>query len=373
MNKPDVSTEVSKLKKQAESEQERLLRIDGLKQREALIEWIKRDKDVKIIIAFSGGKDSVYMVLFCLFELKIPNERIELWHHDVDGHGENLFDWLVTPDYCRAFAKAFNLRLYFSYRKNGIVGRLLRDNAPLEDVYYQREPDGEFYQLLSNPNKTETGGRWPQVGSDMKTRWCSGTVKIDVASRVMANDPRLQGTLENPTKIVFLTGERHDESPARKNLKEVEAYRASSQKRNVLLWRPNVEVTETQVWDMMKAHMVQPHPCYMIGWSRCSCQLCIFNAKEFWRATLDISPEKVLRIGELEEETARFPTGIHTLYDKKTIWEKVVSGGDSIINLKDPETAYWVDQATKKFTHPIIVEKWIMPSGAFNQLNCGAS
>ena len=59
-----------------------------------------------IIIAFSGVTDSIAMVLFYLFELNIPKERIELWHHDVDGHGEELFDWKTTPQYCQAFADA---------------------------------------------------------------------------------------------------------------------------------------------------------------------------------------------------------------------------------------------------------------------------
>jgi tRNA(Ile)-lysidine synthase TilS/MesJ len=37
-----------------------------------------------IVVAFSGGKDSIACVLH-LLELGGPRERIELWHHDVDG------------------------------------------------------------------------------------------------------------------------------------------------------------------------------------------------------------------------------------------------------------------------------------------------
>ena len=58
--------------------------------RDAVVEWLTDEENqVKVIIAFSGGKDSVAMVLYTLFELKIPKERIELWHHDIDGHGED--------------------------------------------------------------------------------------------------------------------------------------------------------------------------------------------------------------------------------------------------------------------------------------------
>jgi 3'-phosphoadenosine 5'-phosphosulfate sulfotransferase (PAPS reductase)/FAD synthetase len=264
-----IKEKIGELQRESMSAAEKIIALEQKEQRERLIDWIKTDPEVKIIIAFSGGKDSIYMVLFYLYVLHIPPDRIELWHHDVDGHGEELFDWKSTPEYCMAFARAFNLKLLFSYRKGGIVGRLLRNNEPLGDVFYQSEPGGEFHCAKSDPNKLNTGGRWMQVGSDMKKRWCSSSVKIEVASRILTNDQRLQGSPERPVKIVFNTGERHDESTARKNLKEVEVYRGTRlvSTRNVILFRPNVSISEQQVWQMMKAHRVQPHPCYMIGLS----------------------------------------------------------------------------------------------------------
>ena len=50
-----------------------------------------------VIVAFSGGKDSVACLLH-LLDLGVPREKIELWHHDVDGReGSDLMDWPVTP------------------------------------------------------------------------------------------------------------------------------------------------------------------------------------------------------------------------------------------------------------------------------------
>ena len=43
----------------------------------------------KIIVLFSGGKDSLACVLH-LLELGVPREKIELWHHDIDGGEPNL-------------------------------------------------------------------------------------------------------------------------------------------------------------------------------------------------------------------------------------------------------------------------------------------
>ncbi len=37
-----------------------------------------------VIVAFSGGKDSLACLLH-LLDLGVPRERIGLWHHDVDG------------------------------------------------------------------------------------------------------------------------------------------------------------------------------------------------------------------------------------------------------------------------------------------------
>ena len=49
----------------------------------------------KYIVAFSGGKDSTACFLH-LLECGVPVEKIELWHHDIDGRGRTFMDWEVT-------------------------------------------------------------------------------------------------------------------------------------------------------------------------------------------------------------------------------------------------------------------------------------
>ena len=45
-----------------------------------------------VIVAFSGGKDSLACVLH-LLEDGCPVEKIELWHHEVDGReGKQFMD-----------------------------------------------------------------------------------------------------------------------------------------------------------------------------------------------------------------------------------------------------------------------------------------
>src|SRR5437867_1935751 len=78
-----------------------------------------------IIVAFSGGKDSTAAFLH-LLEARMPQERIELWHHEVDGReGSRLMDWPCTPAYCQEFASAFRVPVSFSWREGGFEREML--------------------------------------------------------------------------------------------------------------------------------------------------------------------------------------------------------------------------------------------------------
>jgi hypothetical protein len=97
------------------------------------------------LVAFSGGKDSTAAFLY-LLDRGVAPERIELWHHSVDGHGGNgasssLMDWPSTPAYCRAFARAFHAPLYFSRRLGGFEREMLRDGTATAPISWEN-PDG---------------------------------------------------------------------------------------------------------------------------------------------------------------------------------------------------------------------------------------
>ena len=62
-----------------------------------------------IVVLFSGGKDSM-ACYFKLLEMGAPKEKIELWHHDIDGgHPTRRMDWRCTQNYCKSFAEAENV------------------------------------------------------------------------------------------------------------------------------------------------------------------------------------------------------------------------------------------------------------------------
>ena len=79
-----------------------------------------------IAILLSGGKDSI-ACYYKLLELGVPKDRIEFWHHDIDGgHPSRRMDWRCTQNYVRAFAEAENVPLRLSWRVNGFFGELYR-------------------------------------------------------------------------------------------------------------------------------------------------------------------------------------------------------------------------------------------------------
>ncbi len=98
-----------------------------------------QDFDI-VIIAFSGGKDSLACLLH-LLDLGVSRNKIELWHHDVDGKSETFFDWPCTEAYCRAIASHFKIPIYFSWKDGGFKNELLRENEYSRKTFFET-PEG---------------------------------------------------------------------------------------------------------------------------------------------------------------------------------------------------------------------------------------
>lgn len=332
--------------------------FDYIEELPVSIEEVKRD--AVFLVAYSGGKDSTAQVLH-LLEEDISKNRIILHHHDVDGHTNNEWDWPCTPSYCKAFAQALDLPLLFSYREGGISREIDRADEGLQDVLYQREPGGEFHRLASREGSS-TRKKFPAVAADLRTRWCSAVVKIDVLSRVIANHPDYShGT------FAICTGERRQESAGRAKYKTIEPYRATSKQRKAWQWRPILEWTEEEVWDIMKRWKIQPHPAYELGWGRCSCATCIFSSPSTWASLYELDPDRVEKFFAKEKELG------HTLYHGKgrpIPLEEWIARGRSFIDAVRKER--WASEALGEFVSPIFVDEWILPQGAFSHESSGS-
>lgn len=256
----------------------------------------------KIIIAFSGGKDCTASFLH-LLESGVPVEKIELWHHDVDGKGKIFMDWEVTAAYCRQFAKAFNVPIYFSWKQGGFKQEMLRNNTGTAPVVFEvpvaewlinkgrkRADNSGYYVVGKTRPEPNTRLKFPQVSPDLMVRWCSSYLKIDVCSAAIRNQERFKNK-----RILVVSGERGEESPARSKYAEFEPDRADLRNgkkffRHVDRYRPVKDWLENRVWAIIERWKVRVHPAYYLGWGRVSCKYCIFgNANQFASAYL-LSP-----------------------------------------------------------------------------------
>lgn len=373
-----------------------------------------------IVVLLSGGKDSV-ACLYKLLELGVPKEKIELWHHNIDGgHPSRRMDWRCTQNYVKALAEAEGVKLRISYRVNGFFGELYRIGAsePIEWI----EPDtSEVKQCKLSPNYIkcqklkeqaademesllkEYGYRmkFPAKSPDLSKRWCSAYLKICVADAVVSNLDRL-GELERlggkrlkfpakggthqgrwcsgslkasvqdsvtsnlektrtDKKILIVSGERRGESAGRSKYNEMEIHRTNAEKRfhrTVHQWRAVIDYSEKDVWEVLKRHKVNPHPCYRIGWNRCSCAMCIFSTPSLFAGIREIYPEEYEALRQ-DEKILGF-----TLDNKKCL-DDFVGKAESCV--------YWKDKAavrsvrTGKFSvRDIYVKDWKYPAGAFH-------
>jgi len=324
----------------------------------------------RIIVLYSSGKDSVASYIK-LLELGVPKSKITLFHHDIDGgHPTRRMDWPVTRNYVRAFAEAEGVSLRVSWRVNGFFGELYRVGASLPIQY---EDNGTVKtcglsdaQLLSerlrasgNEEQLKALGyrmKFPAKSGDLSRRWCSAYLKISVADSVIYN---LEETRSN-TKILIVSGERRGESIGRQKYNEVELHRKNATakaQRLVHHWRPVINHSLRDVWEMCGRRGITPHPCYTAGWNRCSCAACIFSLPCHWAGFRELFPAEY---EALRQDEIRLG---FTLDNKKPLDEFV---GDA------KSCVYHGDQKALRqlvsggFTrNDIYTPEWDFPAGAF--------
>ncbi|AJY53142.1 hypothetical protein [Halomonas sp. KO116] len=314
------------------------------------------------VVAFSGGKDS-WASYLRLIELGVPRSRIEMWFHDVDGReGSTLMEWPFMADYNRKLAAELGVQLYASWLVGGFEGELNKENA-YSAPHKVETPDGVI-TLLRDTSRAKPGTRqrFPQVSADLNVRWCSSTLKIDVARRAINNQARFNGL-----RICFVTGERREESPNRAKYNQLEPHACDRRKgrlaRHVDTWRPVLHFNESDVWEIMERHGVLAPIPYRLSWPRSSCRSCIFNSPSIWATLRRYFPGSVETIAAYER---KFDTTISR--DRINVME--IADKATPFNILDEEA---LAQAFKaEYTLPIIDRaNWTLPAGAFSNVKCG--
>ena len=309
-----------------------------------------------IVVAFSGGKDSIACVLH-LLELGVPPEKIELRHHEIDGReGSALMDWPSSVAYCREVAKALGVRLLYSWKEGGMEREMTRNNTATAPTHWETREQG----LLSGGGKSGKLGtrmKFPQVAADLSVRWCSSYLKIDILDKVLTNTLEYQGK-----RTLVVTGERAEESSSRARYATQEPGRVHSAKRHVDHWRPVHKWSTAEVWAIIQRHGIVPHPSYYLGWASLSCLSCIFASCSQWATVRQIAPEKFARIADYERRFGR------TVHRKKSVGQLADEG--TIY----PEAREQPDLVAVAMSHewiggPVQVDPadWVLPAGAFGE------
>jgi len=415
-----------------------------------------------IVVLMSGGKDSV-AAYFHLLELGVPKEKIEYWHHDIDGgHPERRMDWRCTQNYVKALADAEGVSLRPSWRVNGFFGELFRIGAS-EPVEWKEPDTGKICQCRLSPKYIKCQDvkraatkqmeeqlkqyghrmKFPMKTADLSRRWCSAYLKIMVADTVISNLDRL-GELEmlggkchkfpaksgigsgrwcsaelkrqvadtvirnlkilesvggkrykfpakggthqgrwcsgnlkaavqdsvtsnlrktkSEVKILVISGERRGESSSRSKYNELEIHRTNADKklhRIVHQWRPVIDFTEKDVWEVLKRHKVNPHPCYRAGWNRCSCAMCIFSTPRHFAGIKELYPEEFEKLRQDEK-------ALNFTIDNNCDLESFVGDAESCVYWKDKEAIHSL--LTGEFTMDdiYVTGDWLYPTGAFH-------
>lgn len=318
----------------------------------------------RIILCMSGGKDSIACLLH-LLDLGVDRSRVELWHHEVDGReGSTLMDWPFMTSYNRQLAAAFALPIYFSWLDGGFEGEMLKENS-YSRAHHIETPTG----LLTLARDTKravpaTRRKFPQVSASLQTRWCSSALKIDVGRRALNNQVRF-----NKKKILFITGERRQESANRARYHQLVPHacdrRHGMKARHVDAWRPVLDWEEERVWDALKRHKVLAPVPYRLGWGRSSCMKCIFNDRRIWATLREYFPGSLDEISSYEQQ-------FECTISRERIPIMDVSRQAKPFEIRDVKAlAQAIDPQYKLPIYASSVHPWEVPAGAFTKTGCG--
>lgn len=308
------------------------------------------------IVSLSGGKDSIAS-LIALLDRGVDRDKIELWHQCVDGdpgHHNHLMDWPITPAYCRAVARAFGIKFRMQWKHGGFEREMLRASQRTAPTVIT-SLNGDQKWVGGAGGKEATRRMFPQVSANLRVRWCSSYLKIDVAAKQITSDASFHSG-----NYLYISGERREESAARAGYRETEPHRTNSlgKRRRVDHWRIVIDWTEQQVWDAIRRHKINPHPCYHLGWGRCSCIACIFGNDDQWASLRELAPDVFERIAAYEECFGK------TIHRKLSIRQRADRGTSFLPGGPEGMALRKLAMSTT-YTDPVFVEDWKLPLGAF--------
>jgi 3'-phosphoadenosine 5'-phosphosulfate sulfotransferase (PAPS reductase)/FAD synthetase len=225
--------------------------VRGMARTKIPVEHSKIGGYTSVIVSFSTGIDSTGTLHWAL--QNFPKEMIWLLYCDTGA--EYPINEQIIPDVAKFL---------------GIKDIILR------------HPKGFLELLLTERFK------FP----DAKNRWCTAILKTGVTDKWIRSNRAILGN-----KVLFLTGERRDESKTRANLPETEYH-------STTLWtkrkgdfechwhRPVLDFEKGKMFEFGKKLKIDPHPCYEYC-TRCSCMMCVLMPDRYAAANIKKHPELI--------------------------------------------------------------------------------
>ena len=222
-------------------------------------------------------------------------------------------------------------------------------------------PDGSIQQTGGDRGKPSTRNKFPQPSPDLRVRWCSAYLKVDVCATALRHQERFQNI-----RTLVLSGERGEESKQRAGYAIIEPDRADLRKgrnpRYIDRFRPIRDWKEQQIWDILEKYRVRPHPCYFMGFGRCSCKFCVFGNCHQFASAACVSHDQANDLIKFEKDfgyTMKRDTDLASLIRKGVPYDSITE------ELRQFATSY-------EYTAPVFIsdkETWQLPAGAFRK--CG--
>lgn len=240
------------------------------------------------IVSVSGGKDSTALLLLAL---ERQTENLQAVFADTGHEHPQTYEYIEYLN-----AKVFPIRTIradFSAdiaRKREFVSTKWREQGVPEETVLRAlqvlHPTGNPFLDLCIWK-----GRFPST----KARFCSEELKSNPIIE------QVQMPLLDQGHIIWSwQGVRADESPARRDLPELDCVGGGPESGELWNYRPILKWTAQDCFDMHRKHGIKHNPLYGQGMGRVRCMPCIHARKD---EILEISrrfPEEIERVAEWE-------------------------------------------------------------------------
>lgn len=252
------------------------------------------------VINVSGGKDSTAMLLLAI-ERGTPN--IQAVFADT-GHEHpatlEYIDYLQQATGVSIETVKANFKAQIAKKRETVAVKWARDGIPQERI------DRALEMLVPTGNPFLDMVLWKGLFPSVKARFCTEELKhLPVMRQVLL-------PLAKTNDVLTWHGVRRDESRARLNLTEYE----KGEVPNVTIYRPILDLTAADCFEMHKRHGIKWNPLYEEGMGRVGCMPCIMARQSELAEIAKRFPEEIERVAKWERLASKASRrGGTTLFD----------------------------------------------------------